>query len=97
MKMTGERIHDQCFVCGPKSKNYRPPLPPCPDEWNYFIENRKTATISPKLNNIFSLTAIGVYDGDFMKLPDGIAAVTLAGGRTYHRMLPAHEGQRAIR
>jgi hypothetical protein len=32
-----------------------------------------------------------------MKLPDGISAVTLAGGRTYHRMLPAHEGQHAIR
>jgi hypothetical protein len=32
-----------------------------------------------------------------MKFPDGIAAVTLAGGRTYHRMLPSHEGQHAIR
>lgn len=32
-----------------------------------------------------------------MKFPDGVAAVTLAGGRTYHRMLPAHEGQHAIR
>jgi hypothetical protein len=49
------------------------------------------------LNNIFSLTAIGVYDGDFMKFPDGISAVTLAVGRTYHRMLTSHEGQHAIR
>jgi hypothetical protein len=32
-----------------------------------------------------------------MKFPDGISAVTLAGGRTYHRMLPAHEGQHVIR
>ncbi|KAJ6532576.1 hypothetical protein B0H19DRAFT_1272836 [Mycena capillaripes] len=66
-------------------------------EWDYFIDHRKTAAISRKLNNIFSLTALGVYDGDFMKFPDGVAAVTLAGGRTYHRMLPAHEGQHAIR
>ncbi|KAJ7925383.1 hypothetical protein B0H13DRAFT_1510214, partial [Mycena leptocephala] len=85
------------FVCGPKGSHYQPPLPPYPDEWDYFIDNRKTATISRKLNNIFSLTALGVYDGDFMKFPDGVAAVTLAGGRTYHQMLPAHEGQHAIR
>jgi hypothetical protein len=32
-----------------------------------------------------------------MKFADGVAAVTLAGGRTYHRMLPSHEGQHAIR
>ncbi|KAJ7914220.1 hypothetical protein B0H13DRAFT_449161 [Mycena leptocephala] len=95
--LSGERIHDQCFVCGPKGTHYQPPLPPYPQEWDYFINNRKTAGISRKLNNIFSLTAIGVYDGDFMKFSDGVAAVTLAGGRTYHRMLPAHEGQHAIR
>ncbi|KAJ7840778.1 hypothetical protein B0H13DRAFT_2366007 [Mycena leptocephala] len=85
--LTGERIHDECF----------PPLPPYPHEWDFFINNRKTSGISRKPNNIFSLTAIGVYDGDFMKFPDGIAAVTLAGGRTYHRMLPSHEGQHVIR
>jgi hypothetical protein len=95
--LTGERIHDQCFVCGPKGVHYQPLLPPYPSEWDFFIDDRKTAAISRKLNNIFTLTAIGVYDGDFMKFPDGIAAVTLAGGRTYHRMLPAHEGQHAIR
>ncbi|KAJ7843952.1 hypothetical protein B0H13DRAFT_1731504, partial [Mycena leptocephala] len=82
--LTGERIHDECFVCGPKGIHYRPPLPPYPHEWDGFIDDRKTAALSRKLNNIFSLTAIGVYDGDFMKFPDGIAAVTLAGGRTYH-------------
>jgi hypothetical protein len=49
-----------------------------------------------QLNNIFSLTAIRVYDGDFMKFAEGVGAVTLAGGRTYHRMLPSHEGQHAI-
>ena len=32
-----------------------------------------------------------------MKFPSGVSAVTLAGGRTYHRILPAHEGQHAIR
>ncbi|KAJ7934084.1 hypothetical protein B0H13DRAFT_1855559 [Mycena leptocephala] len=93
----GERIHDRCFVCGPKGNHYQPPLPPYPEEWEYFILDRKTASTSRKLNNIFSLTAIGVYDGDFMKFPAGIASVTLAGGRTYHRILPAHEGQHAIR
>jgi hypothetical protein len=48
------------------------------------------------LNNIFSLTAIGVYNGDFMKFEPRVSAVTLAGGRTYYRLLPAHEGQHAI-
>ncbi|KAJ6477756.1 hypothetical protein C8R45DRAFT_833545 [Mycena sanguinolenta] len=79
--------------------HYQPPLPSYPQEWDYFIDDRKTAAISCKLNNIFSLTALGVYDGYFMKFLDGIAAVPLAGGRTYHRMFPAHEleGQHAIR
>jgi hypothetical protein len=94
--LTGERIHNKCFVCGPKGSHYQPPLPPYPQEWDYFLDDRKTTGISYKLNNIFSLTAIGVYDGDFMKFPDGVAAVTLAGGHTYHRMLPAHESQHAI-
>ncbi|KAF8174193.1 hypothetical protein K438DRAFT_1771788 [Mycena galopus ATCC 62051] len=95
--LTGERIHGKCFVCGPNGTHYQPALPPYPHEWDSFINNRKTAGISRKLNNLFSLTALGVYDGDFMKFPDGISAVTLSGGRTYHRMLPAHEGQHAIR
>jgi hypothetical protein len=94
--LTGERIHDECFVCGPKGVHYQPPLPPYPHKWDFFINNRKTSGISRKLNNIFSLTAIGVYDSDFMKFPDGIAAINLAGGHTYHRMLPSHEGQHAI-
>jgi hypothetical protein len=95
--LTGERIHDQCFVCGPKGAHYQPALPPYPQEWNYFIRDSKTARISRKLNNICSLTAIGVYNGDFMKFEPGVSAVTLAGGRTYCRLLPAHEGQHAIR
>ncbi|KAJ7797043.1 hypothetical protein B0H14DRAFT_2619341 [Mycena olivaceomarginata] len=41
---------------------------------------KQAPSISRKLNNLFSLTALGVYDGDFMKFPDGIAPVTLAGG-----------------
>ncbi|KAJ7940108.1 hypothetical protein B0H13DRAFT_1850298 [Mycena leptocephala] len=57
----------------------------------------ETASLPRKSNNLFSLTALGVYDGDFMKFPDVVAAVTLAGGRTYHRLLPAHEGHHAIR
>jgi hypothetical protein len=38
-----------------------------------------------------------VYDGDFMKFSPGVSAVTLAGGRTYNRILPAHEGQHVLR
>jgi hypothetical protein len=94
--LTGERIHDKCFFCGPNGAHYQPPLPPYPQEWDYFIDDRKTVSISCKPNNIFSLTTIGVYNGDFMKFPDGVAAVTLSSGRTYHQMLPAHEGQHAI-
>ncbi|KAF7336399.1 ATP-dependent DNA helicase [Mycena venus] len=95
--LTGERLHDKCFICGPKRTHYQPPLPPYPEEWEVFINDRKTASISRKLNNIFTLTALGVHDGDFMKFSPGVAAVTLAGGRTYHRILPANEGQHAIR
>jgi hypothetical protein len=32
-----------------------------------------------------------------MQFPSGISAVTLNGGRTDHRILPAHEGQHVIR
>jgi hypothetical protein len=87
--LTGEIIHDKCFVCGPKGSHYQPPLPPYLQEWDYLLDDRKTAGISRKLNNIFSLTAIGVYDGDFMKFPDGMAAVTLAGGHAPGTRRPA--------
>jgi hypothetical protein len=70
--LTGERINDQCFVCGPKGNHYQPLLPPHPEEWNFFINDRKTPNISRKLNNLLSLTVLGVYDGDFMKFPDGM-------------------------
>ncbi len=32
-----------------------------------------------------------------MHFKAGVAAVTLKGGRTYHRLIPAHEGEHAIR
>ncbi|KAJ7306811.1 hypothetical protein DFH08DRAFT_636278, partial [Mycena albidolilacea] len=57
--LTGERIHTQCFVCGPNGSHYQPPIPPYPAEWDYFIDDRKKASISRKLNNIFCLTALG--------------------------------------
>jgi hypothetical protein len=94
--LTGERIHNQCFVCGPKGKHYLPPLPLYPQKWDGFIHNSKTAGLSRKLNNLFSLTAIGVH-GDFMNFAPGVSAVTLAGSRTYYHLLPAQEGQHAIR
>ncbi|KAJ7354054.1 hypothetical protein DFH08DRAFT_854147 [Mycena albidolilacea] len=95
--LKGEQCHDRCFVCGPKGSHYLPPLPPYPEEWDTFIHDRKTATLSRKFNQLFSLTALGVHDGDFMHFSPGVSAVTLNGGRTYHRILPAHEGQHAIR
>ncbi|KAJ6567977.1 hypothetical protein DFH09DRAFT_887967, partial [Mycena vulgaris] len=95
--LTGESCHDKCFVCGPKGSHFQPLLPPYPEEWDYFITDRKTASLSRKLNQLFCLTALGVFDGDFMKFSPGVAAVTLNGGHTYHRLLPAHEGEHAIR
>ncbi|KAJ7721671.1 hypothetical protein DFH07DRAFT_689637, partial [Mycena maculata] len=95
--LTGERCHDECFVCGPKGSHYQLLLPSYPQEWDHFIGDRKTASLSRKFNSLFSLTALGVYDGDFMKFSPGVSAVTLAGGRTYHRLLPSHEGQHALR
>jgi hypothetical protein len=43
------------------------------------------------------MTALGVHDGDFKHFDSGVSAVTLAGGCTYHRMIPATEGEHAIR
>jgi hypothetical protein len=95
--LTGEGCHDKCFICGPKGSHFQPLLPPYPEEWDYFIHDRKTASLSRKRNQLFCLTALGVFDGDFMKFSPGVSAVTLNGGRTYHRMLRAHEGEHAIR
>ncbi|KAJ7842375.1 hypothetical protein B0H14DRAFT_3139936, partial [Mycena olivaceomarginata] len=60
--LTGERIHDRCFVCGPNGAHYQPLIPPYPKEWDCFIHNRKTAGISRKLNNIFSLTTSSKWE-----------------------------------
>ncbi|KAJ7312756.1 hypothetical protein DFH08DRAFT_821916 [Mycena albidolilacea] len=87
--LTGERIHDQCFVCGHKGAHYQPALQLYPQEWNHFIRDSKTARISRKLYNIFSLTAIGVYNGDFMKFEHGVSAITLAGGPALYGSLAA--------
>ncbi len=75
---------------------YSPRLPPYPDEWQVFLSHRQLGASSHRLNSLFSLTALGVYDGDFMHFKSGVAAVTLNGGRIYHRLIPAQEGQHAI-
>ncbi|KAK0433783.1 hypothetical protein EV421DRAFT_1842712 [Armillaria borealis] len=95
--LTNERTHDDCFVCGPHGSHALPHLPPYPDEWQVFLAHRQLGASSRRLNSLFSLTALGVYDGDFMHFKSGVAAVTLNGGRTYHRLIPAQEGQHAIR
>ncbi|KAJ6572771.1 hypothetical protein DFH09DRAFT_1277308 [Mycena vulgaris] len=54
-------------------------------------QGRKIPSISRKLKNAFSLTALGAYEGNFMKFPDGIATVKLAGGHTSHSALAGLE------
>lgn len=95
--LTGESIGDRCFVCGPKGSHRLPLLPEYPIEWNYFLDSSRIGRVSRYLNNLFSLTALGVHDGDFMHFSSGISTVTLTGGRTYHRIIPTHEGDHAIR
>jgi hypothetical protein len=46
-----------------------PPLPPYPEEWDCLITDRKTGSISLKLNSIFSLTALGVYTATLLSSP----------------------------
>jgi hypothetical protein len=71
--LTGERCHDRCFFCGPKGNHYLPLLPPYPEEWGTFLRDRKTGSLSRKFNQLFSLTALGVHDGDFMHFsPDDL-------------------------
>ncbi|KAJ7934949.1 hypothetical protein B0H13DRAFT_1854655 [Mycena leptocephala] len=102
VRSLGVQWNRKCKICGIKVRSPFSTLHayaylPMEMKWDYFISYRKTASLPRKLSNLFSLTALGVYDGDFMKFPDVVAAVTLAGGRTYHRLLPAHEGHHAIR
>lgn len=44
----------------------------------------------------YSHSLLSVFMMDFMQFSPGVSAVTLKGGRAYHRILPAHEGQHAI-
>jgi hypothetical protein len=74
-----------------------PKLPPHPVEWDIFMNSPQLGSLLRKLNSTFSLTAMGVDNGSFLHWSTGKAAVTLAGGRTYHRILPSHEGEHAIR
>jgi hypothetical protein len=70
---------------------------PLPHKGDYCLDSPILAALSRRFYGLFSLTALGVYDGDFMKFSPGVSAVTLAGGRTYHRLVPTHEGQHALR
>ncbi|KAH7099957.1 hypothetical protein BKA62DRAFT_620641, partial [Auriculariales sp. MPI-PUGE-AT-0066] len=83
--LTGEPIHDLCRFCGPKGKNLLPRLPPYPAEWNAFIDSPDISTVSRILNNMFSLTALGVNNGVFFHFNQPPYCVTLNGGRVYHR------------
>lgn len=68
-----------------------------PRSGTFSIDSPNLGRQSRQLNNLFTLTALGVHDGDFMHFPSGISCVTLAGGRTYHRIIPAEEGAHPIR
>ncbi|KAK0437174.1 hypothetical protein EV421DRAFT_1075724 [Armillaria borealis] len=94
--LMNERTHNDCFVCGPHGSHVLPCFPPYPDEWQVFLSHRQLRASSRHFNSLFSLTVLGVYDGDFMHFKTGVAAVTLNGGRTYHCLIPAQEGQHAI-
>jgi hypothetical protein len=96
--LSGDRcVDDSCFVCGPDKSHLLPRLPAYPREWNIFINSRTLGSLSRKLNNLFCLTAMGVYGGEWMKFESGISSVTLAGGRTYHRLIPADSGEHPLR
>lgn len=71
-------------------------LSPYPEEWHVFLNSHQLEAKSQCFNNLFMLTALGIYDGDFMHFKTGVVAVTLNGGWTYHCLIPAHEGQHAI-
>jgi hypothetical protein len=86
-----------CFVCGPNGAHLLDRLPAYPPEWSVFIDSPNLGGLSRKLNNLFCLTAMGIYDGEWMKFDSGVASVTLAGGRTYHRMIPADSGEHPLR
>jgi hypothetical protein len=66
-------------------------------EWDSFINTRTIAGLSRKMNNLFCLTAMGVHGGQWMKFDHGISAVSLQGGRTYHRIIPAEDGDHPLR
>ncbi|KAF8230026.1 hypothetical protein L208DRAFT_1401068 [Tricholoma matsutake] len=75
--LTGELTNDKCSVCGPRGTHRLPPLPPFPADWNTFIHHPNLGALSRTFNNLCLLTALGVYDGDFMHFDSG----TLLGGR----------------
>ncbi|KAJ7794604.1 hypothetical protein B0H14DRAFT_2366896, partial [Mycena olivaceomarginata] len=58
--LTGERCHSDCFICGPNGSHYQPTLPPYPEEWDYFIDSPKLASVSRKFNQIFCLTGFKI-------------------------------------
>jgi hypothetical protein len=96
--LTGERTAgDSCFVCGKAGDHALPPLRPYPVEWNSFIESPNLARHSRQLNMCFTLTAMGVHGGSWMKFPSGLSSVTLNGGRTYHQLFAADQADHPLR
>lgn len=72
-------------------------MPLYPPEWLGLLSEPSIGRLSRSLNNLFSLTALGIDNGHFHHFRTGVAPVTLNGGRTYHRILPSEDGSHAIR
>jgi hypothetical protein len=95
--LTSERTGNGCFVCGHAGAHLLPRLPPNPPEWDIFLGSTALGGLSRKMNNLFTLTAMGIDNGSWKKFNSGLSAVTLDGGRTYHRLIPAEEGEHPLR
>ncbi|KAJ6468201.1 hypothetical protein C8R45DRAFT_1105577 [Mycena sanguinolenta] len=78
--LTYELTHNRCFVCGPNKAHLLPRLRPYPVEWNNIITHRDSGRHSCPLNNIFSLTALGVHDGDFIHFDRGLPKANMQLG-----------------
>ncbi len=78
-------------MCCSLGTKMSPPLPALPHRIQNLASNPQTcgklSTLSRKMNNLFSFSAIGVTGG-FKRFEEGIASVAITG-RTYHRLLDA--------
>jgi hypothetical protein len=75
--------------CCNKGKTIAPPLPPLPPAFVQLSQRRDISSLSRKLNNLFTFTAIGTSNG-FQQFQHGLSSVAV-NGRIYHRMIDVTE------